>query len=145
MFAAEFSSDQKSANSLGNGAPGRTRTFDPRLRRPVRYPSELRDVDARWFSAITAPDAHLPGPVTSRETGDDSIAGPSSINPPHVGAHLRQVTGWRSSQCLTEARRGRPVVAMTAAIFLGSATRRALLGGEVLMKELNGDGAFTDR
>src|SRR5450759_3009390 len=32
----------KSANSLGNGAPGRTRTCDPRLRRPMRYPGELR-------------------------------------------------------------------------------------------------------
>ena len=30
------------ANSLGNGAPGRIRTFDPRLRRPVLYPTELR-------------------------------------------------------------------------------------------------------
>ena len=30
------------ANSLGIGAPGRTRTFDPRLRRPVIYPTELR-------------------------------------------------------------------------------------------------------
>src|ERR1035437_7020578 len=27
----------KSANSLGNGAPGRTRTCDPRLRRAVSY------------------------------------------------------------------------------------------------------------
>jgi hypothetical protein len=26
----------------GNGAPGRTRTCDPRLRRPVLYPTELR-------------------------------------------------------------------------------------------------------
>ena len=26
----------------GRGAPGRTRTFDPRLRRPVLYPTELR-------------------------------------------------------------------------------------------------------
>ena len=32
----------ESANSLGNGAPGRIRTFDPRLRRPVLYPTELR-------------------------------------------------------------------------------------------------------
>src|SRR6266566_1904707 len=32
----------KSANSLGKSAPGRTRTCDPRLRRPVLYPPELR-------------------------------------------------------------------------------------------------------
>ena len=31
-----------SANSLGNGAPAATRTRDPRLRRPMRYPTELR-------------------------------------------------------------------------------------------------------
>jgi hypothetical protein len=31
------------------GAPGRTRTCDPRLRRPVLYPTELR---ARSFSVI---------------------------------------------------------------------------------------------
>src|ERR1035437_7946990 len=37
----------KSANSLGNGAPGRTRTCDPRLRRPVLYPPELRARTAR--------------------------------------------------------------------------------------------------
>src|SRR4051812_4841086 len=30
------------ANSLGNGAPAATRTRDPRLRRPVLYPTELR-------------------------------------------------------------------------------------------------------
>jgi hypothetical protein len=28
--------------NLANGAPGRTRTCDPRLRRPVLYPTELR-------------------------------------------------------------------------------------------------------
>ena len=33
------------ANFLGNGAPGWTRTSDPRLRRPVLYPPELR---AQW-------------------------------------------------------------------------------------------------
>jgi hypothetical protein len=27
---------------IGNGAPAATRTRDPRLRRPVRYPTELR-------------------------------------------------------------------------------------------------------
>ena len=32
----------KSENSLENGAPGRARTCDPRLRRPVLYPAELR-------------------------------------------------------------------------------------------------------
>jgi hypothetical protein len=32
------------ANSLGNGAPEGTRTPDPRLRRPVIYPPELRRV-----------------------------------------------------------------------------------------------------
>src|ERR1039458_4489472 len=50
----EFSLNRKSANFLGNGAPGRTRTCDPRLRRAVvllrsrfvlsdlgRYPREL--------------------------------------------------------------------------------------------------------
>ena len=31
-----------SAKSGQIGAPGRTRTFDPRLRRPVLYPPELR-------------------------------------------------------------------------------------------------------
>jgi hypothetical protein len=30
-------------------------------------------------------------------------------------------------------------------MFLGSAAWLALLSGEELMKELNGDGAFTDR
>jgi hypothetical protein len=35
------------ANSLGIGAPAATRTRDPRLRRPVLYPTELR---ARGFS-----------------------------------------------------------------------------------------------
>src|SRR5580765_3668324 len=35
-------SNFRCANSLGTGAPGRTRTFDPRLRRPMHYPTELR-------------------------------------------------------------------------------------------------------
>ena len=30
-------------------------------------------------------------------------------------------------------------------MFVGSTARLALLGGEKLMKELNGDGAFTNR
>src|SRR6476646_4905174 len=38
----EISSRSKLANSLGNGAPAATRTRDPRLTRPVRYPTELR-------------------------------------------------------------------------------------------------------
>ncbi len=33
----------------------------------------------------------------------------------------------------------------TPPMFLGSAAQLALLSGEELMKELNGDGAFTDR
>jgi hypothetical protein len=33
---------EKSANSLENGAPAANRTRDPRLRRPVIYPGELR-------------------------------------------------------------------------------------------------------
>jgi hypothetical protein len=36
-------------------------------------------------------------------------------------------------------------LAESAGMFLGSAARLALLSGEELMKELNGDGAFTDR
>jgi hypothetical protein len=38
----EIFSRVKSSNSLGKSAPGRTRTCDPRLRRPVLYPTELR-------------------------------------------------------------------------------------------------------
>src|SRR5689334_13311572 len=38
----EISSRSKRAKSLGNGAPDRTRTCGPRLRRPVLYPAELR-------------------------------------------------------------------------------------------------------
>ena len=38
-----------------------------------------------------------------------------------------------------------PGLAESAGMFLGSAARLALLSGEELMKELNGDGAFTDR
>ena len=37
-----------------------------------------------------------------------------------------------------------PGVAESAAMFHGSATRLALLGGEELVKKLNGDRAFTD-
>ena len=35
-------SANKLAESLGNGAPAEIRTRDPRLRRPVLYPTELR-------------------------------------------------------------------------------------------------------
>ncbi len=42
--------------------------------------------------------------------------------------------------CVTD-----PSLAESAGMFLGSTVRLALLGGEELMKELNGDGAFTDR
>src|SRR3972149_1587894 len=42
MFAHTFFFGAESANCLGSGAPGRTRTCDPRLRRPVLYPPELR-------------------------------------------------------------------------------------------------------
>jgi hypothetical protein len=48
-------------------------------------------------------------------------------------------------------RKGRPVgeddpgLAESAGMFLGSAARPALLSREELMKELNDDGAFTDR
>ena len=52
-FAFEFSCGTKSANSLGNSAPGRTRTCDPRLRRPMLYPTELR---ARGSSVASAAD-----------------------------------------------------------------------------------------
>src|SRR5262245_16783258 len=38
----EISSRSQFAKSLGNGAPDRTRTCGPRLRRPVLYPTELR-------------------------------------------------------------------------------------------------------
>lgn len=42
----------------------------------------------------------------------------------------------------TDERRQRPE---SAGMFLGTAARLTLLSGEELMKELNGDGAFTDR
>jgi len=38
-----------------------------------------------------------------------------------------------------------PNLAERVAMFVGSAARLALLGGKELMKELNGDGAFTYR
>jgi hypothetical protein len=38
-----------------------------------------------------------------------------------------------------------PGLAESAGMFLGSAARLPVLSGEELMKELNGDGAFTDR
>ena len=38
----EISSRSILAKSLGIGAPAATRTRDPRLRRPMRYPTELR-------------------------------------------------------------------------------------------------------
>jgi hypothetical protein len=37
-----FSCARNRQNFLGESAPGRTRTCDPRLRRPVLYPTELR-------------------------------------------------------------------------------------------------------
>ena len=36
-----FPADPKKASNIA-GTPGRTRTCDPRLRRPLLYPSELR-------------------------------------------------------------------------------------------------------
>ena len=40
-----------------NGAPGRTRTSDPRLRRPMLYPAELRErerlLTGRWRFSLT--------------------------------------------------------------------------------------------
>ena len=41
LCSPSISWSRKSANSLGKSAPGRTRTCDPRLRRPVLYPTEL--------------------------------------------------------------------------------------------------------
>ena len=40
--SANSGGKQKSVNSRSYGAPGGTRTHDPRLRRPVLYPAELR-------------------------------------------------------------------------------------------------------
>jgi hypothetical protein len=40
--ASEAQSLQRLAAARRAGAPGRTRTCDPRLRRPVLYPTELR-------------------------------------------------------------------------------------------------------
>jgi hypothetical protein len=48
----EISSRSRLANSLGNGAPAATRTRDPRLRRPMRYPTELRARRSLGFIAV---------------------------------------------------------------------------------------------
>jgi hypothetical protein len=46
-------------DSQKTGAPGRIRTFDPRLRRPVLYPPELRArpsiVAEGWLDGLTVP------------------------------------------------------------------------------------------
>ena len=36
-------------DSAKNGAPGRIRTYDPRLRRPLLYPTELRALEPRFY------------------------------------------------------------------------------------------------
>ena len=46
---------------------------------------------------------------------------------------------------LRSLRADTPALAWSAGMFVGSAARLALLSGEELMKELDGDGAFTDR
>ena len=42
MGRREFHISEFFRKWLGTGAPGRTRTCGPRLRRPIRYPTELR-------------------------------------------------------------------------------------------------------
>ena len=68
------SADACSGTICGFGAPGRTRTCNPRLRRPVLYPVELRALHKNWSgwrdsnSRPTAPKAvALPGCATPRQ------------------------------------------------------------------------------
>jgi hypothetical protein len=67
-----------------NGAPGRTRTCDPRLRRPMLYPAELR-----------APSSHSrhagSGPVLARS----SMVGAEGFEPPTLCSQSRCATRLR--------------------------------------------------
>jgi hypothetical protein len=54
-------------------------------------------------------------------------------------------TGLRSQGALWRLGEDDPGRANSTAMFLVSAARLALFSGEELMKELNGNGAFTDR
>src|SRR4029079_19802338 len=78
-------SERESANSLGNGAPGRSRTCDPRLRRP----------SVLWPLANRGPDHWSGGPEVKVTSGHVSplygLEGPPS-NSPEV-AHDRLCHG----------------------------------------------------
>jgi hypothetical protein len=52
-FAVNFFFRSESAKSLGNGAPGRNRTCDPRLRRPMLYPLSYGRVSSLY--EVTGP------------------------------------------------------------------------------------------
>src|SRR5947209_11880113 len=64
------------ARSLSAGAPGRTRTCDPRLRRPSLYPAELRGPGSGRPDSNRGPQAPkacaLPGCATPRDAAECS-------------------------------------------------------------------------
>jgi hypothetical protein len=75
-------------NMAGTGAPGRTRTCYPRLRRPMLYPDELRAQVKRivlyvltaWFS-LPFVDIHLPAEARKKGGRGREIRTPDILLP----------------------------------------------------------------
>jgi hypothetical protein len=69
----------------GAGVPGRTRTCDHRLRRPVLYPTELRAHGVH--RPLARCPTSLPGIMPCRQAARHDARNPRLPDPPHGGAH----------------------------------------------------------
>ena len=78
--AAFFVLTAKSANSLGNGAPGRARTFDPRLRRANSY-----DVSRCWLRSCRECHACVPRGSLGSLSGGAAHQRPTLPAPARLG------------------------------------------------------------
>src|SRR4029079_13470815 len=88
-------SERESANSLGNGAPGRSRTCDPRLRRPsVLWPLANRGPD-HWSGGPEVKVTSQPGLWFRRSSVQQPRSGPRSVMPWPLWSWCRDLPLWR--------------------------------------------------
>jgi hypothetical protein len=110
----DVTSDAVAAPAAGRdgGAPGRIRTYDTRLRRPVLYPAELRAPSRR---AIVEEDAALFIPIRSKSRPGASVD-----------------IGWRIARAAHFCRQRTRCVPIDYRQFLGQRNRSAIIIGLLL-------------
>ncbi len=84
------------ASTLINGAPGRIRTCDPRLRRPLLYPAELRAHNTTKHGKINAKLLPNTG-FKASERPTTKMVGEEGFEPPTSCSQSRRATRLRYS------------------------------------------------